>query len=337
MPEISVIMPVYNKETYFEAAIRSVLNQPFADLEVIVVNDGSTDGSLALAQKIAEEDQRVCLIDIPNSGVSKARNMGLSQATGNWIQFLDADDTLEPDYLAEAMQILRQKQADILFSAFSMVDIHGKTVRSIPAPMQGEKTQSELQECFIRYQYESGFFGYISNKLFRRSLLEKSHAKFPEGIRLAEDLDFYAKLYPAVERAYFWSGVSFRYLQTAENYLNNSDIDYYAQLCVHLDIKKWFKKRETYSKYKNILDEKVTRYAYYILFYDNEKGQNLSVAFQFLRAHEDVMESIAPDCMKGFQRKVLHCLLRNDLFAVRVLFAGRNGARALFRMVKRSD
>ena len=68
MPEISVIMPVYNKETYFEAAIRSVLNQPFADLELIVVNDGSTDGSLALAQKIAEEDQRVCLIDIPNGG-----------------------------------------------------------------------------------------------------------------------------------------------------------------------------------------------------------------------------------------------------------------------------
>lgn len=336
MPEISVIMPVYNKEKYFEAAIYSVLNQTFTDIEVIIINDGSTDSSLVLAKQIVEKDKRVCLIDVPNGGVSKARNLGLSQAKGNWIQFLDADDRLEPNYLTEAMQIIQHVQADILFSSFRMVDVHGKIVRNVSVPIQGIKAQLELQECFIQHQYESGFFGYISNKLFRRSLLEKSHAKFPEDIRLAEDLDFYVKLYPAVASAYFWSGISFRYLQTEENYLNSPNIDYYAQLRIHLDIKKWFKQMGTYSEYRNVLDEKITRYAYYILFYDNERGANLSFAFQFLRANEDVMESITLTCVNGFQRKVLWCLLRNDLFTAKVLFAGRNGARALFRMVKRN-
>lgn len=118
MPEISVIMPVYNKEKYFEAAIYSVLNQPFTDIEVIVVNDGSTDSSHALAKQIAENDKRVYLIDVPNGGVSKARNLGLSQAKGNWIQFLDADDRLEPNYFTEAMQVIQHAQVDILFSAF---------------------------------------------------------------------------------------------------------------------------------------------------------------------------------------------------------------------------
>lgn len=337
MPDISIIMPVYNKEKYFESAIYSVLNQPFTDIEVIVVNDGSTDGSLSIAKRIAEEDKRVCLIDVPNGGVSKARNIGLARATGTWIQFLDADDKLDWGYLREVIQILRSTQADILFSSFKMVDNHGKSLRNVLVPMQGIKKQLELQECFIKYQYENGFFGYISNKIFRRSLLERAHAKFPENIRLAEDLDFYVKLYPEVELAYFWSGNSFYYLQTEENYLNNSNIDYYSQLQVHLDIKNWFAQQETYSKYRDILDGKITQYVYYVLFYDNERGRNLSCTFQYLTARADVMKSINKACVSGFQRRIIQCLLRKDLLTAKILFFCRNGARILFRMVKGNE
>ena len=109
MPELSVIVPVYNKQTYLEASLRSVLDQSFRDLEVIAVNDGSTDESLAVLIRMAEADERVRVLDLPNGGVSYARNEGLSHARGQWIQFLDADDLLEPDYLPKAMSALKER------------------------------------------------------------------------------------------------------------------------------------------------------------------------------------------------------------------------------------
>ena len=108
MPEISVIIPVYNKHKYIESSLRSVLEQSFRDLEVIAVNDGSTDESLTVLNQMAEADQRVRVIDIPNGGVSHARNVGLSHARGQWIQFLDADDLLEPEYFSKGMDFLKE-------------------------------------------------------------------------------------------------------------------------------------------------------------------------------------------------------------------------------------
>lgn len=93
------------------------------------------------------------------------------------------------------------------------------------------------------------------------------------GTTLAEDLDFYARLYPAVETAYFWNGKSFCYLQTETNYAHNVKIDYYSQLEIHLDIKSWFQKSGLYLTYKDQLDSKIAQYAAYILFYDHEDPQ----------------------------------------------------------------
>ena len=209
MPKVSVIMPVYNKAAYVEKAIYSVLDQSMDDLELIVVNDGSTDRSLSIVQRIALRDNRVHVLDVPNGGVSRARNIGLEHSSGEWIQFLDADDWLEPEYLTKAMQELQLNPADILFSGFSMVDEQMTLVKEIALPEAGIVDQEGLCRQFIRYQRENGFFGYISNKLFRRSVWLQSGAVFPVGTRLAEDLHFYARLYPAVTKALFWQGKSF--------------------------------------------------------------------------------------------------------------------------------
>lgn len=335
MPEISIIIPVYNKEKYIGAALHSVLEQSFRDIEVIVVNDGSTDGSLSILNKIAANDYRVRVVNVANGGVSNARNIGLSYAQGEWIQFLDADDLLEKDYLSQAIQVLKVQSADILFSGFSMIDEKMNPLKEIMIPETGLKDQNELCEYFICYQYSTGFFGYISNKMFRRSVWLKSGAAFPVGTTLAEDLDFYAQLYPEIERAYFWNGKSFRYLQTESNYLNNTSIDYYSQIQIHLDIKSWFEKSGVYLLYRHILDKKISEYAYYILFYDNEEGKDLSSGFYFLCDRTDIMASIVPECKKGFEHMVLRCLHNRNLMGINVLFTGRNWARILFRTVKK--
>ncbi len=335
MPKVSVIIPVYNKEKYIEASLRSVLDQPFRDLEVIVVNDGSTDGSLPLIHQLSREDDRIRVVDIPNNGVSNARNTGLRCAKGEWIQFLDGDDLLEPEYLTTAMELLNAHPADILFSGFTMVDPGGGLIRQIDAPETGMRTQKDLCHCFAACQYTTGFFGFISNKLFRRSLWEHSGAEFPVGTTLAEDLDFYVRLYPHVKHAFFWKGLSFRYLQTDSNYARNTEIDYFSQIRIHLDINRWFQTSGEYPTYHDLLDGRVAAYACFILFYDNEAGRDLSHGFHFLRRNQEIMDCVVSGSVTGFHRLVLFFLRRGNLCGIKTLFALRNGMRSLYRSIRK--
>lgn len=335
MPRVSVIIPVYNKEKYIEASLRSVLDQPFRDLEVIAVNDGSTDGSLAVLTRMAQDDPRIRVVDIPNGGVSNARNTGLAHAAGDWIQFLDADDLLEPEYLTAATAVLAEHPADILFSGFTMVDAEMNPVKEISIPQTGIQDQAQLCSTFMEHQYRSGFFGFISNKLFSRRLWERSGARFPVGTTLAEDLDFYARLYPAVETAYFWNGKSFLYLQTETNYIHNHKIDYFSQLEVHLDIRAWFQRSGHYPAYRQQLDGKIAEYAAYVLFYANAEGQDIDAAFGRLRSRSDIMDCIDPHHMGGFYRLVLGALRSGNPTAVKALFAVRNGIRSIYRRVRK--
>lgn len=336
MPKISVIIPVYNKEAYVETAIRSVLDQPYEDVELIVVNDGSGDRSLEIVQRLAEDDCRIRVIDVPNGGVSSARNIGLANARGEWIQFLDADDILEEAYLSRAMKVLEETPADILFTGFTMVNERMQPVKTVELPIEGMMNQRQLCDCFIRYQYENGFFGYISNKLFRRSLLEKSGARFPVGVTLAEDLDFYSKLYPAVEWAYFLREKSFFYLQTQENYIHNPKIDYFSQIQIQLDIRTWFRQSGLYEVYQAVLDKRIAQYAYYILFDANERKADVKAAFRALCEREEIMSAVLPAYGKGFERLILRALAKENLWAIRSMFALRNGIRRLYRTVRRA-
>ena len=116
--KFSVVIPLYNKEKYIESTIRSVLDQSHQDLEVLVVDDGSTDGSLALAERFASD--RVHIIRQENQGVSVARNTGIEHASGEFICFLDADDQWRPEYLATIDALTEQyPESDIFVTAFA--------------------------------------------------------------------------------------------------------------------------------------------------------------------------------------------------------------------------
>ena len=192
MPKVSIIIPVFNKDKYISATIESILRQKFTDYEVIAVNDGSTDNSLQILKKYEEKDSRLFVIDIPNGGVSNARNVGLSYASGEWIQFLDGDDKIDEEYLKNAVEIAEAVNADILFTKFQMVNSIGQVVKEVTVEQTGCFGQNELCGFFANQQYENGFYGYISNKLIRKMILDKSGAMLPVGIKLAEDLDFFA-------------------------------------------------------------------------------------------------------------------------------------------------
>ena len=126
--KISIIVPVYNGEKYFAECIQSILDQSFTDIEVIVINDGSTDGSLPLIKGSAQNDSRVVVINQKNKGVSAARNAGLSKARGDYIMFVDADD-----YIArkDALELLIDSvHAPISSSTTVAGNINHKTTTS---------------------------------------------------------------------------------------------------------------------------------------------------------------------------------------------------------------
>lgn len=336
MPKVSIIVPLYNKSKYISSTLDSIKKQKFRNFEVIIVNDGSTDNSLEIVRENIEGDARFLIVDIQNSGVSNARNTGMKYAKGEWIQFLDGDDLIDEKYLESVIELVEGKDIDIVFTNFLMIDENKNKVKKVETLLEGIYNQEELCKDFIIRQYKNGFYGYISNKLIRRSSLLKAKAKFPVNISLAEDLDFYAHVYPIVDKVYFSSINSFYYLQTDSNYLNNFSIDYFSQLKIHLDIKQWFVQVGQYEKYKKTIDKKIGEYVYFVLFHEYEKSKNIEKQFKKVIKNEEVMNSIVPEYFNGFERNVLKAVRNKKLNKLKILFDIRGIIRFVYRRIRKN-
>ena len=111
---ISVIVPIYNSEKYLEQCIESIINQKYSNLEIILVNDGSVDGSLKICEKYAKKDNRIKVIDKKNEGVSVARNVGMEVSSGQWISFIDSDDWIDPDMFKKILAKSKDDDFDVI-------------------------------------------------------------------------------------------------------------------------------------------------------------------------------------------------------------------------------
>ena len=180
-PLVSVIIPVFNKENYVSSAIESVLSQTHVQLEVIVVNDGSTDNSLEKVNRFT--DSRIHVIDQANQGVERARNLGFLKSVGSFIVFLDADDLMNVDRLSKQLELFKTNEDLVLVGTWTNVIGHsGKVTGSICPPTSNIAIQ--LGHLF-RNQFVS------SSVMVRRSAIADGLI-FNEtrGKRFAEDFDF---------------------------------------------------------------------------------------------------------------------------------------------------
>lgn len=184
MVTVSVIIPLYNAEDTIAAAIQSVRRQTYPDLELIVVDDGSTDSSLATAQGIDEPRLRV--YSFGNAGASAARNRGIAHAKGAFIAFLDADDLWSPDKLADQVKALEEHpQAALAYSWCDYINAAGQVVCSGKRSIAGADTYAKL---LVANFLENG-----STPLIRRQALEQV-GYFDESLQGCQDLDLYLRL-----------------------------------------------------------------------------------------------------------------------------------------------
>lgn len=181
---ISVIIPVYNAQTDLAACVASIQRQTYPHLEIILVDDGSTDTSGRLCDKIAASDSRVKVIHQANCGVSATRNKGIAAATKEYISFVDSDDYLEPDMYQRMIAISSEKQLDILACGYFITETPRET--KYHAEYQEVSPRDALTEC-ITDDTGSAFCGAVWNKLFRSSTM-KQYLSFQPKYIMGEDM-----------------------------------------------------------------------------------------------------------------------------------------------------
>lgn len=152
MPLVSIIVPVYNAQSHLSRCLESICGQEYKDLELIVINDGSKDKSLPVCEEFRKKDSRILLVDKANSGVSDTRNLGLKLAGGKYVQFVDSDDYIAPDYTARLVEAAEKTGADLVISPYTMVIPAGA---SKPEQVL-EKSRTTSASCTLHARRRTG-------------------------------------------------------------------------------------------------------------------------------------------------------------------------------------
>ena len=146
---VSIITPLYNGEKFIAQTIQSVLEQTYKDWEMLIVNDGSTDNSLQVAQQFAEQDKRIHVYSQPNAGSAAARNNGIRHAKGRYIALLDADDLWEPWFLTQQLKLMHEKQCQLVYGAHKRIDANGEEILRPYIPPKKVTYTDMLYTCSI--------------------------------------------------------------------------------------------------------------------------------------------------------------------------------------------
>ena len=204
---ISVIVPVYNVEKYLNECINSIVKQEYKNIEIILVDDGSTDTSGKMCDQLATTDERIRVIHKKNGGLSDARNHGISEAHGTYLAFIDSDDFVSQDFISSLYRNLVQNDADIAVCGFNRYFDEQNIIND---QIQGIDKKLSPEEA-IKYL---NIYGYYSdsacNKLFQRSLFVD--IEFPVG-RLFEDTLVMVKIFDRTKAVYYNSNAKYFYRQ----------------------------------------------------------------------------------------------------------------------------
>lgn len=337
--KISIIMPVYNKEKYLYKSIKSILNQTYENFELIIVNDGSTDNSSSICHKFEQEDSRIKVIDIENNGVSNARNIGIKNANGQYIQFIDADDYIDKYMLEDLVNLSEKYNTDIIITEIKKVDLKSNKSKEILLPFSGLKSIDDMMDNFAQVQKETGIYGCVSNKFIRKSIIDEYGLKFDKRLWLAEDLDFYLELYKYVTNVYFCNKAYYYYVQEAENSSTTSDKkhDYLQQAEIII-------KEKEMLDYKNALNKNNLEVVNSIIinFIMSYIHQQFNYKYhQFIKDLDSIinddkfMESIDYNCSNKFTNKVMKLLLKDKKTSIYILFFTRTVLRDIYRKIKK--
>ena len=226
-PLVSLVIPVYNAELYLEELFASILSQTYENIEIVCVNDGSKDGSLGLLRKYESADDRIVVVDNPNSGAAATRNVGVEIATGEYLCFVDSDDFIERDSIELLLDTAIENQADIVL--FDIDFYNDETKEFSPHHGAIQRDSVPVGEAFkasdVQHFYKK-VIGYTVNKFYRASFIKGLGLSFPE-IGAHEDMPFTYIALSAANRIVYLDKTLYHYRRSREGSLSDRTNDQY--------------------------------------------------------------------------------------------------------------
>ena len=247
MPKVSVIVPVYNVEKYINKCLESLEKQTLQDIEIIIVNDGSTDNSIDIINNYMQKyPKKFICVEKENGGLSDARNFGMKYASGEYIAFLDSDDYAEKDTYQKMYELAKRDKSDMVECDFYW-EYPNKLKEDIGAIYNGKHEMIEKVRVVAW------------NKLIKREVIEKNNIHFPKDFRY-EDVEFTYKLIPCINKVSFLKKPLIHYVQRNNSIINLQNKRTREIFDVLEHVLDFYKDQKIYEVYKEELEYIYTRY-----------------------------------------------------------------------------
>ncbi|MBO4693987.1 MAG: glycosyltransferase family 2 protein [Clostridia bacterium] len=223
MPQLSVIVPVHNVERYLHRCVDSILNQTFADFELILIDDGSPDKSGEICDDFALKDNRIKVIHKANEGVSSARNAGMDKATGEYIAFIDSDDHIDPNFLKIMLEKAVSTDADMVMCSYLQTSMGISATQHHPFGNSVLDGKNEITEKLIKsviYVKDTNGLFSPCNKLFRTGIINRVNLRMDKTMSFGEDMLFVLSYIDLCEKISFINDPLYYYNQSESGLFN---------------------------------------------------------------------------------------------------------------------
>lgn len=291
---ISVIVPIYNNEQYLRQCLNSIKEQTYADLEIICVDDGSTDGAQDIVDEYAADDSRFVVIHEINQGESHARNVGLDVAKGDYIAFVDCDDWIEPDMYETLLKAYSNDSIQMSAASWYKDEVdHSESIRNKKEVKKGIINQDELlRYIYIRDSYKA--FAYIWDKIYKKELLVRSNGigiRFNEELPLGGDVLFLAEIALNTDKAVYTDRSLYHYRQQQISGCHTTDLE---------KLRSWIKSYELVIDLycRHSIDDEVMGYIKRFLAYHSSNATE-----EAIRQNDNEKKTIFQSFMKKYEKE----------------------------------
>ncbi len=304
---ISVIVPVYNCKDYLDKCHESLVNQTYENLEIIYVDDGSTDGSELKLKEFAKKDKRIKLLSTKHCGVSAARNAALNNLTGEFVTFIDSDDFVENDYVQKLYENLKQTDSDISICTFNEV-VDGKKV--LYTPKSGEDVVVNVDDDYDVFAYYAT--ARVWGTLLKSSILfdkKGDRLNFRDDIAIAEDKLFFVSALMNSQKISYFNAPLYNYVQRKDSAMNKAfNEKKVTSITAHEGIAMQFKLKGLDKA--SLLAQKMLMFKCYDMFYTFKENKVKSKKLKkFLRKKLKENLSIAWKTENSFNFKLKYTLI----------------------------
>lgn len=307
----SIIIPCYNVEKYISKTLESVFNQTYQNFEIILINDGSKDNTGKILNNYSRKDKRIKVIHKENEGVSVVRNVGIENAIGEYIYFLDGDDLIKNNLLERADEVFKNKKVEIFSFGFNMIYENEKIKRKYSSEKYNNQTMKSKE--FLSLFFNKKIGQSICSFIVKRELIQEK-IFFTKGLERGEDLEFQIKMLLGNNFVYYDKTPFFKYV-SREGSVVQSKVK--LNIFNFLEVLENFREKVKDKKLKRGLEYFFITYYFYILKEMAIKGYTEEVyqhAIQILKKYEYILETLKFEFSKNYMKmKILIILYKLNI------------------------